>query len=210
MTTNFKKVASFVCVGGLILLAGIIGIGISDAYLNQKRAERVLMAFRTVRVGSTDRARALQIAGLSPTHRYEGKVYEFPEWVFHYDNGLLFRMHLSPYTSFDATLVFKDEVVQEKEVRVFIASGFAALVNERTRGFRLPNGITTSKDLPHNVVFSRNSLTNVRTLSVYDDDSYGEKELAIDWVVDLGCMSKLCGCKDAREILPNIRLQLDE
>lgn len=207
MTANSKKIALSVCSGGLILFVGALGIGLIDAYLNQRNAERVLGAFKTIRVGSTDSAKALQIVGANPTHRYDGQESEFPEWVFHYDNGYLHKMRLSPYTSFDAILVFKDGIVQEKGVSVFVATGFAVTVDERKRGFRLPNGIATSEDLPHNVAQSRNSPPIVRTISVYDDDSYGEKGLDADWIVDLGCLTKLGGCKDARAILPNAILE---
>ena len=203
MKTKPKKIVLFICLSGLTLLLGVLAIAVSAAYLDRRQAERLLVAFSEISVGSTDISSALRVTGSFQPHRSEGTVSGFAEWVFHYDNRILFKIGLAPYTSVEARLVFKDGVVQEKGVTVFVASGFAAQVTERKRGFGLPNGIATSEDRPHYVGFNRNSDTSFRHITVSDDDSYSEKERSVDWVINLDCLTRLGGCRDARSILPN-------
>jgi hypothetical protein len=203
MPTRYKTITYLVFLGGLVLVAGVVAIGFLETYMAQRQAERLVVALREITVGSTERAQALDLTSPFQSHESDGTFIGLPQWIFHYDNRNLFKMHLAPYTSFDARLTFKDGVAQEKQVTVFIASGFWGSVTERKRGFGLPNGIATSEDPSHYAVSNCNSPTNVRNIRITDDDSYGETERNNDWTVKVDCLTKLGGCKDARSILPN-------
>ena len=190
-------------VGAIVL--GTFLFAVTQAYLDRRKAEQLLAVLQQIQVGSTDRARALQMVSPLRSHSEEWTDRGLPALDLSFDNRALAWLKLAPYTSFRASVVFKDGVVIKKHATEFVArSGYAASVTETKRALRF-SGESAPSGYPNHIVHQNwTAPTVARQIVIEDDETYGEVQRRDDWKFNLSCLTRFSGCWGANMILPNI------
>ena len=129
---------------------------------------------------------------------------------FHIDNEGTRAVTRTPYTTIDFSLTFEKGIVVEKTVRIYVSSGYAAAVLERKRGFGFQNGIVRATDRSRYVDHNWQSDTHMGRIDVTDDSSLALTKRKADWQVNVGCLSRLGGCTDARQLITLSREDLTD
>ena len=204
---------TLVALSCLFLFTALVALlGIGDAYVQRRQAERFLAVLNQVQVGLTDEAAVLRLT--DPFRRYREKHLDNGEQVFSFGfaNRGLYCLRLAPYTEFKSDVTLKDGVVVQKTgseyVAVYAGSKVrgvrcSASVIEHVRGYGPYVGVT-SGGFPNHIVYATPDAQNfVRHSRIEDDSSYGQTERHSDWLFNLRCLSRIGGCGDARLLLPN-------
>jgi hypothetical protein len=193
--TVFSLLAAFVIVCVSVLWGSV------ETIRNRKEAERLLEVTKGLQVGAVIEDEVAHVTASFQNHRSDGTMNGATAWTFRYDNYLMSRLHLSPYASMDALLVFKNGVLQKKSITVFVASGIAAMIEERNAGFGFPAGDVSDLVPRHRTGITWNSATIVRSIAISDNNLLEEPKRRNDWRISLSCLDKLGGCVDARSII---------
>jgi hypothetical protein len=185
------------------LVIACVGVlwGSVETIQNREEAERLLEVTKGLRVGTAIKDEVGHITASFQNHRSDGTMNGAKAWTFRYDNYLMSRLHLAPYASMDALLVFKNGVLQKKSITVFVASGIAATVEERNAGFGFPAGDVSDLVPRHRTGITWNSATVVRSITISDNNFFEEAKRRNDWRISLSCLDRLGGCVDARSII---------
>jgi hypothetical protein len=201
---KWTVVATFSLSAAFVLVAGSVLFSLLEANQSRREAEHLLESFRRLQVGATSEDAVAQITDPFQKHRSDGTMNGAVAWTFRYDNYPMSRLHLAPYASMDATVVFKDGVLQKKSAMLFVASGISATVEERKAGFGFPAGDVSDEVPRHRTGITWNSATAIRSITISDNTSLEVEKREKDWHIDLRCLDKLRGCIDARSIIPYV------
>lgn len=121
-------------------------------------------------------------------------------YFFSFDNGWLRRLHLAPQTRFSCTLGVSGGVLDYR--RVFLTSGntsavFGAFVEEQLSP---PKGISEPFYISRQ--WEKSGERWRVHVAVTPDATAEERRIA--YALNLNCLSKLGGCKDAQQLLPSV------
>lgn len=210
-------------VAGLLLTAADIGV----AFFQRWQAGRLLTLIQQTKVGQTSEAefqreakRLLRYTGLRGEFDHQGSAvrlaYSIDNWAF------LFRISLSseaqamehrtfPYWQVvEMDVSFDQGMVMEKHA-LFFTPGvghpeFGVVIDESVCGFGVEGG-SVPQGCPQHIAYRRiwNDAAWTR-IRISDDTEVSDADRKTDWNINRDCMTKFGGCRDAREILPNVRI----
>ena len=195
---RYIRVLWLICSVVLVLSLAISLCWVLQAYRERHQAERFLGVLQQIRVGSTDRDAVLRMTEPFRKHTKEWADRGLPALSFAFDNSRLVRLKLAPYTDFRGSITFKNDVVVQKEARVFASgSGCAVAIMEDAHGFGIVDEIEPSNRTDRHVFVSSPGSTPSRIM-IYDDNTLGDMQRRADWNLNLLCLTRLGGCSDAR------------
>jgi len=204
MSRRLRTLGFFI--GGIILLAmGILTTGFLITKHDALKASGLLAATTDLRVGRTTTEDVARI--LEPYRRYsDGLAFDKPGAkyeAFTFDNRWLARLHLSSYRQFIVSLHFKNELLSEK-IGVFSVDNHCRVEVSEEQRKQLPMG--QDADLAQGAHFATippNYPHPIETARIIDTDAYSEQGKRDDWAFDLGILSRIGDCTDARTLLPD-------
>jgi hypothetical protein len=197
------------CVGMGLVVMFLLGIFLGTAFVMYQRwqAGRMLALIQKIRIGVTTEAEFVKSTkGFFPFAAPPG------DWN-----------RQGPTTEFDSEYRAPWELVQfgvrfERGLAVerdglFFTQGrghpdAGAVVRERLSGDADVIGLQ-SKNISHHEAFARRAGkpgTAFSRISIEDDELAPDADKKADWDFNLNCMTRIGGCHDSREILPEVRL----
>jgi hypothetical protein len=191
-----------VIAGALVLLsATALFMSVLMAYHEANQARTFLQVLEAIRVGQTDRVMASHMTAKFNSHIADQQ--DATALAFVFANRWLSRLGLAPYTELRAYVRFSDAVAVEKAASIAVRdSGCAGSVREVKRGLGFTSGVAPP-DFPNRIVGgSWNSPSNKRLTSIQTDETLGAADQRKSWNLNVSCLTKIGGCRDAREIIP--------
>lgn len=122
------------------------------------------------------------------------------EYFFSFDNDWLYRLHLAPHTRLTCTLGVSDGILAYR--RVFLTSGNTSAVS----GAFIEEQTSLPKGVPEPFSVSRQWEGSGERWRVHVEmtaDATADQH-RIAYGLNLKCLSKLGGCRDAQQLLPTV------
>jgi hypothetical protein len=224
MPINKQRLAkrTGICLLLFPLLVGIVAYTM-DSY-ERWRAEQLLSLLQETKVGVTSEtefvaatSRLLRFTRLHGAwdnqESWDGKG-PSPTVTFVVVGNTMARLGLAPGAALYANVAFEKGTVSEKGALFCEGSGpiYGGSVEERLRGYGYVGGVE-SNNSPHHQVHSSigrvvDGVVDKKTwfrIFINDDEQATEAEKQADWHINLACMTKIGGCRDARELFPDAR-----
>lgn len=193
-------------IGGILVLTmGVLTAGLFITKHDAQKASELLAATTDLRVGRSSTEDVARI--LEPYRRYSGGLaFDKPGAMyeaFTFDNRWLAGLHLSSYRQFIVSLHFRNDLLSEK-IGVFSVDNHCRVEVSEEQRRQLPKGQDT--DLAQEVHFATippNYPHPIESARIIDTEAYSEQGKRDDWAFDLGILSRLGDCTDARDLLPD-------
>jgi len=196
-----KHSASRTWIVGLVAVgvASLIIVAVTTTSLSRQEAESFIRVVTALRVGQ-DSAASLE----SLTTKFPGAARNGScdlgncTYFFDFDNYWLYRLHLASYTRLTCTLTAKGGKFYSRMIDFVSGSGpkgYAAVIREEPH---LPEGMQK----PFHVSRQWSGARWRVYVDLTPEASADEHRAA--YSLNVGCLSKLGGCKDAHELLPQI------
>jgi hypothetical protein len=193
-----------------LLLLAAAGVSLGPLY-ERWRAEQLLRLLHQTTVGVTTEAefrraatKQLRFTGLNPVED-EARTSddEFSQSV----SNRIGLDKLTPWSMFAAEVAFDKGIVVRKSASIAVGNG-AEFAGNVTECLHIPQiGGLVGEELPppahHLAGYEYNPW---HRFYIIDDVGATEADKRADWHINLACMTKFGGCRDARELFPDARI----
>jgi hypothetical protein len=224
MQINKRRLAKRTGISLLLFLLLVGTVAYTMDFYERWRAEQLLSLLRETKVGVTTeaefRAAASRHLRFTRLHgawgnqeNWDGKDPN-PIVTFVVVGNTMARLGLAPGAVLYANVAFEKGRVCKKWAGFGEGSGpiYGGSVEESVRGYGQVGGVE-SNDSPHHRVHVSigrivDGVVDDKTwfrIFINDDDQATDAEKQADWHFKLACMTKIGGCRDARELLPDAR-----
>jgi hypothetical protein len=197
---------------GIVVFLLLCTAGVGTSVIRQKRtAQSFFSEAIALRLQTTSDAQVRQLAVRYGKQSNSLCTSENCSYFFSFDNGWLHHLHVAPYTRLTCTLTTTNGVLVSR--RVDLVSGnplgpYGAFVDERLSLHTAIEKHHSLRGLHEPFDVSRETAgqnSNIRwRVYVNLTPSATQAEHRIAYDLDLGCLSRIRGCEDARALLPSI------
>ena len=193
-----------------LLLLTAAGVCLGPVY-ERWRAGQLLTLLQQTKVGVTTEAefrraatKQLRFIGLNPV---EDEARSSDDGFFQSVSNAIALEKLAPWSMFVAEVAFDKGIVVRKSASIAVGNG-AELAGSVTECLQIPTGGgLEGEELPppphHLAGYEYNPW---HRFYIIDDVGATEAEKHADWHINLACMTKFGGCRDARELFPDARI----